>query len=243
MLNNPPLIGLTPYRVKVEGRDAIVDGLMPTYTNAVLKAGGIPVLIPLTLQEADLKELRQRLDGIILPGGGDIDPIFYNGDSHGKIYGVTRERDISEIYLAQAAVAHDQPLLAICRGHQVLNVALGGTLWEDVLDMMPNGIKHAYFRDAPRNHTPHAVELCAGSRLAELLGPGKDKPVNSLHHQGIKTLGRDLVPTAYAPDGLIEGIELPDHRFAVGVQWHPEELVEDDDAMLGLFKAFVDACR
>ncbi|MEM7800973.1 MAG: gamma-glutamyl-gamma-aminobutyrate hydrolase family protein [Chloroflexota bacterium] len=238
-----PLIGLTTYRVKVEGRDVTVDGLMSPYAKAVSAAGGIPVLIPLSLSEAELNELRRRLDGIILPGGGDMDPIHYGGDSNGKIYGVTPDRDRVELHLAKEAVDKDQPLFAICRGHQVLNVALGGTLYEDVLDMMPGAIKHAYFTDAPRDYHAHPVEIKADTKLSELLNEKTEIGVNSLHHQGIKDLGTYLLPNAYSPDGLVEGYEIPGHRFAMSVQWHPEELVHRDEDMRILFKAFIDACR
>ncbi len=184
-----PLIGLTTYRKQVSDLPHLaIDGLMPTYTSAILKAGGLPVLIPLTLEEADLEALFDRLDGILLPGGGDIAPALYGGEENSKIYGIDEGRDRIELWLARRAIETDRPLLGVCRGHQVLNVALGGTLWEDVLDLMPGAIMHAYFRGYARDMLTHSVELCQGSHLARLMGQHEAKPVNSLHHQGIKVL-------------------------------------------------------
>ena len=134
-MSKRPLIGLTCYRLKSE-RGRILDGLMPPYAEAVQAAGGIPILIPLTLANEDFAELRERVDGIVLPGGGDIDPIHFNGDPNGKIYGISPERDRVELGITRQLVDDDQPFLAICRGHQVLNVAQGGTLYEDILDLM-----------------------------------------------------------------------------------------------------------
>jgi putative glutamine amidotransferase len=124
----------------------------------------------------------------------------------------------------------------------MLNVALGGSLWEDVLDLMPEAHRHAYFQGHPRDMLTHEVHLTADSRLARILGQSH-KPVNSLHHQGIRELGANLRPMARATDGLIESVEVIDHRFAIGVQWHPEEFFRTDKATLGLFEAFVHACE
>lgn len=241
-MSKRPLIGLTSYRLKSE-RGRVLDGLMPPYAEAVQAAGGIPVLIPLTLENDDFQELCSRMDGIVLPGGGDIDPVHYGGDQNGKIYGITPDRDRVELGIARQLVDDDQPFLAICRGHQVLNVAQGGTLFEDILDQMDGADQHAYFDHPDRGHTPHTVEIMPDSWLAEIMGAQKERPVNSLHHQGIKDLGKDLIVSAVSPDGLAEGIEIPGHRFAVGVQWHPEEMQAHDTDMANLFKAFIDACK
>lgn len=241
-MSKRPLIGLTCYRLKSE-RGRILDGLMPPYMHAVQAAGGIPILIPLTLEDQDIQALCERVDGIMIPGGGDMDPATYGGDPNGKVYGVTPDRDRVELAIAKQTVAADQPLLAICRGHQVLNVAMGGTLYEDLLDQMAGAEKHAYFDHPHRDHTPHTVEISDGTRLAKIMGAQKARPVNSLHHQGIRELGDQLTVTAVSPDGVIEAIEIPEHRFAVGVQWHPEELQANDSEMAGLFKAFIEACK
>jgi putative glutamine amidotransferase len=144
--------------------------------------------------------------------------------------------------MAKTAVEEEKPLLAICRGHQILNVALGGSLWEDVLELMPNAQKHAYFSGHARDLVAHDVRICEESRLYNIMGTD-NKAVNSIHHQGIKRLGAHLTPIAYAADGLIEGIEIQDHRFAMGIQWHPEEFYGQDKQTLALFEAFVNACQ
>ena len=158
------------------------------------------------------------------------------GDFAFAVWDTVRE----ELFLAREAVASSKPLLAICRGHQMLNVALGGTLYEDVMEWMPGAIKHDFFGVFPRNHQAHAVVIEPGSKLATTLGRRETK-VNSLHHQGIRDLAPGLVATAHAPDGLIESVEVVAHPFALGVQWHPENLVHDDPVMLSLFRALVDA--
>lgn len=244
MNSKRPLIGCTTYR-KITSQDPLimVDGLMPTYTGAVLAAGGLPVMIPLTMNDEDLMDLFAQLDGLLLPGGGDIDPQLYGGSpDNAAVYGIDDTRDHVELLLAKKAVDTDKPLLAICRGHQVLNVALGGSLWEDVLELMPNAQRHAYFRGNPRDLQAHDVRIQEKSRLFEIMQVDC-KAVNSIHHQGIKRLGSHLTPTAFAADGLIEAIEIQDHRFALGVQWHPEEFYRQDEQTLALFQAFVDSTR
>lgn len=236
-----PIIGLTTYRkVAAQATPIPLYALMPSYVDAVSAAGGVPVLIPLGLDEAALEALLDGLDGLLLTGGGDVAGEFYGSHRDDLIHDVDTDRDRVELFLARAAFDQHKPLLAICRGHQLLNVALGGTLYEDVAGLMPNAAKHDYFNEYPRNHRPHTVTIEPGSKLAEVL-PLADVPVNSLHHQGIRDLASDLVPVAYAPDGLIEGVEAPSRPFVVGVQWHPENLVGDDPAMLALFRSFVSA--
>lgn len=242
MFGKRPLIGCTTYR-KSFAPGRVIEGLMPTYTNAILAAGGIPVMIPLVVSGDALVELLAGLDGVLLPGGGDIDPVRYGGNGeNAAVYGVDPLRDELELAVARCAIDKDIPLLAICRGHQILNVSLGGSLWEDVFELMPNAHRHAYFAGFERDRISHEVRVCRDSVLYGLLG-SEQKPVNSLHHQGIKRLGNYLSPVAYAPDGLIEAVELRDHRFAVGVQWHPEEFYSVDSGTLALFEGFVAACR
>lgn len=239
-----PLIGCTVYRAR-GGVDATstlsLFGLRPAYTQAVVAAGGIPVLIPLGLEEADLHAILARVDGLLIPGGGDIEPKQYRGQNeHATIRDVDPDRDRVEFELIQTAVAQEKPLLAICRGHQVFNVALGGSLWEDIASQMPDPIRHDYFKSYPRGHLPHTVTLQPGSRLATQMDR-TETSVNSLHHQGIRDLAPGLTAVAHAPDGLIEGIEISDHPYALGVQWHPEDLALADPAMLALFQGLVAA--
>lgn len=236
-----PIIGLTTYR-KVAAQSAPVSlmSLMPTYIEAVADAGGVPVLIPLGLDEEALLTLFERLDGLVLTGGGDIAGDHYRSEHPDFIFDIDEDRDRVELTLAREAIARNKPLLAICRGHQVLNVALGGTLYEDVLKWMPGAIKHDFFGAFPRNHQAHEVTIVPESKLATALGRVETN-VNSLHHQGIRDLAPGLTAVAHAPDGLIEAVEADDHPFAVGVQWHPENLVEDVPWMKSLFRGLVEA--
>jgi len=241
-VNSPlPLIGCTTYKKTVPQNQPIeVYGLMPSYTEAISAAGGVPVLIPLGLSEEQLYAIFHRVDGIMLPGGGDIEPDLYHGNPHKSLWGIDPERDRTEFVLSRAAVQHNKPLLAICRGFQVLNVALGGTLWEDIRSMVPNAVEHDISNGSPRNHLSHTVTIRQDSVLARVLGK-KECRVNSIHHQAIRDVAPELMVTAHAPDNVIEGAEIPSHPFAVAVQWHPENLIADDSAMLSLFRSLVKA--
>ena len=237
----PPIIGCTTYRKRVsQSRPIDVIGLMPSYIEAITAAGGIPVLIPLDLSESDLAILFERLDGIVLPGGGDVDPIAYDGQDNGTVAGIDRERDRVELFMARAAVARRKPILAICRGLQVLNVALGGTLWEDITSLITGAMEHDLPDHMPRNHLSHTVRIEAGSQLSRQMGEHSGW-VNSIHHQALRDVAPELLVTAIAPDGVIEAAEIPEHPFALGVQWHPENLIHDDEAMLSLFRGLVHA--
>lgn len=236
-----PLIGLTTYRKTTRQSPSVTYlALMPSYIEAVEAAGGTPVMIPMGLRDESLLDLLDRLDGLVLTGGGDIAGKHYGSAHLGQIHDVDEDRDRVELTLAREAIERDTPLLAICRGHQVLNVALGGTLYEDVFKWMPGSIKHDFFDEFPRSYRAHAVTIEPNSKLADALGR-TEANVNSLHHQGIHDLAARLVATAYAPDGLIESVEATDHPYAVGVQWHPENLIADDSTMLALFRGLVDA--
>jgi putative glutamine amidotransferase len=198
----------------------------------------------LGLDETALRAVFDRIDGVLLTGGGDIDPAYYNETPTEYVKGVDRERDEVEMALARWAVEDGKPLLAICRGIQVMNVALGGNLFQDVKAEMPGAIRHDYFQSLgfARDHRAHEVRLENGSQTANLMGEHL-AAVNSLHHQGIKLLAPDLTQVAYAPDGLVEAVEVAGHPFAIGVQWHPEALYLDDDAMRRLFEGLADAAR
>jgi putative glutamine amidotransferase len=232
-----PLIGLTTTRMpNQDGRPAFAVNV--PYVKAVSAAGGLPVLIPLGLPEDDLDALLQSLDGILFTGGGDIDPRRYGNQPHPKVDNIDVDRDRVELHLAQTVAGNGKPFLGICRGFQVLNIALGGSLYEDILDQYPGAIQHDHHSD-PRNFLSHRVNLENGSLLAHIL-PGSQVQVNSLHHQGVRQLSQQLRPTAYASDGIIEAFELAGHPFGLAVQWHPEEL-QEHEGMRALFKALVQA--
>ena len=230
-MSHAPLIGLTTYGRGENNRYS----LPAEYVDAVRRAGGIPVLMPPGEQAPD--DWLESLDGLILSGGGDIDPARYGGSQHETLYNIDHERDAFEFALVEQALARQVPLLCICRGMQVLNIHLGGTLYEHLPDAYGEAVAH---RAPPREPTPHALRLVAGTRLAGLLGR-EEAEAASWHHQAVKALGRGLVPAAHAPDGLVEALELPGHPWLLAVQWHPELTAASDPLQQGLFDALVAA--
>jgi putative glutamine amidotransferase len=237
-----PLIGCTTYRKMADHHPPFeLFGIRPSYIQALVAAGGVPVLIPLGLSGDDLQLILAQVDGLLVPGGGDVEPSCYQGQNdHALVNGVDPDRDRVEFELIRTAVVRQMPLLAICRGHQALNVALGGSLWEDVASQMPGAAVHDYYGSHPMNYLAHPVEAQPDSLLARTLGK-TCVAVNSLHHQGIRRLAADLRAVATAPDGLIEAVEAPGHPFAIGVQWHPENLAHEHPAMFNLFRGLVEA--
>ncbi|MBM4383959.1 MAG: gamma-glutamyl-gamma-aminobutyrate hydrolase family protein [Deltaproteobacteria bacterium] len=208
-------IGVTTYRRESEGRERFT--LPAAYVNAVREVGGVAVL--LAPGEATPEELLARLDGLVLSGGGDLDPQFSRAEEHASVYGTCPERDAFEIALARAAVARDLPTLAICRGLQVLNVARGGTLHAHLPDVVGDEVAH---RSSQVEATSHPVSIEACSDLADALGGEALASVPSWHHQAIAQLGDGLTPIAWAADGVIEAVELVGARRLTAVQWHPE---------------------
>jgi putative glutamine amidotransferase len=233
-----PLIGITTHRQKNDQGFPLFS-LAEAYVQAIVQAGGTPVLVPLGLPEDQLETLFSRLDGILFSGGGDIDPDRFGAASHPEIDGVDADRDRVEFRLILDAIQAKKAFLGICRGIQVINVALGGTLYTHVPEQILDSVHPPYVKARPRNILAHEILLKPGSRLAEILGH-TSLMVNSLHHQGIARLASGFMATAHATDGLIEGIEIKDHPFGLAVQWHPEWLTEHQP-MRDLFKAFVEA--
>jgi putative glutamine amidotransferase len=214
------------------------------YVRVLVAAGAVPWIIPLIEGDtATLRSIYDRLDGVFLPGGVDMDPSAYHEEPSELLGRVDPARDEIELTLTRWAMEDKKPLLAVCRGIQVVNVAAGGTVHQDLAAQLPGAIKHDYFPRGgqyTRDQLVHAVQIAEGSRLASLIG-APSVEVNSMHHQGIKDLASTLRPTAYAPDGLIEGLESPNGHFLVGVQWHPESLIERDPRMGRLFSGFIEA--
>jgi len=233
-----PVIGLTTYNGENKNGHPIV-ALMHQYISAVSEAGGVPILIPSVATNGAVRSLFDRLDGILLTGGGDIAIERFGGEPHQRVEGVDPDRDTVEFYLLQAAVESGKPFLGICRGFQVVNVALGGTLYTHIQDQLPGAVKHDYDSDSQRQFLAHGIRLEKNSVLAGILSES-ELTVNSLHHQGAKDLAPVLKAAAYAPDGLVEGLELPGHPFGMAVQWHPEWLL-DQPVTRRLFGAFVEA--
>jgi putative glutamine amidotransferase len=231
-----PVIGLTTYNEE-NTYGFPVAMLMHQYIHAIIEAGGAPVLIPSGIKEDGCQSLLESLDGLLLTGGGDIAIDRFDGEYHPSLEKIDPDRDAIEFTLLQAAAESGKPFLGICRGNQVVNVALGGSLYTDIQDQFPGALKHDYDSGSQRQFLAHGVEVDKSSRLAGILGENRIK-VNSLHHQGIKTLSPSLQPVAHAPDGLVEAVEIPHHPFGLAVQWHPEWLT-DQLAAQRLFRAFV----
>ena len=232
-----PLIGITTTQSKtVYGQPTVM--LMQSYINAVIQAGGVPVLIPSMIAEDGWDVAYTRLDGILFSGGGDIGAEYSPGDPHPRIDEVEPARDSIELTMIRAAASDDKPFLGICRGCQVVNVALGGNLYTHLLDQLPNALDHSYPGNM-RTTLVHEVKIEEGTHFAQILGEPIIK-VNSLHHQGLKDIAPSLRVAGHAPDGLVEAIELPQHPFGLAVQWHPEWLT-DQEPTRNLFRKFVEA--
>jgi len=235
-----PLIGITTARrPHTEVRSQIV--VTEAYVQAIAVNGGCPVMIPLGLSSQLLDDLLERLDGILFTGGGDIDPAFYGAAPHPSVGDVDPDRDGVELHLLEKAVGRGVPFLGICRGLQLINVGLGGSLYTDIAAQHLKAMRHDYYPDFPRDYLAHPVYVHAGSRLAGIL-ENSHVEVNSLHHQGIDQLATGLLSTASAPDGIVEAVELPGHPFGLAVQWHPEWLGAFAP-MRALFLAFVNAAE
>jgi len=233
-----PLIGISSYsRVNSRTGDREIYPIPTSYVDAVRVAGGTAVVLP--PGEPDPARLLDSIDGLVLSGGGDVGPARYGGAAHDSIYGVSEERDEFEIALARAALERDdRPFLCICRGMQVLNVALGGDLHPHLPDVATSTVVH---RLPERLHTHHEASVAPDSRLAALLGETVVK-VCSWHHQAIRTLASGLRAVAWAEDGIIEAVEHEKNDRCIAIQWHPE-MQTDDPAQRRLLAAFVDLCR
>ncbi len=209
-----------------------------SYTWAVEEVGGAPFLVPLLHDRTTLRALYDQMDGLLLAGGGDLDPARYGEAPHPHLLDVDVLRDRVETVMTQWALAEGKPLLAICRGVQMLNVTAGGTLIQDIPTMRPSQLVHQWHLLRPRHYRAHTVEVTPGTRLERAVGSGRVQ-VNSLHHQAIKDVAPGFIVNAVAADGLVEGIEKPGSQFVVGVQWHPEVLAIEDPSMRQIFADFV----
>ena len=237
-----PIIGITTYgRDERKIKTLFYDDFfyLPTlYVDAVRRAGGTPVLLP--PGGSDWAEWLALVDGLLVAGGGDVHPAEYQGRSeHSSIAGVDLDRDSSEITLIRKVTgSHPMPTLCICRGMQVLNVALGGTLHEHIPDVREEDIHRA----GDGGWIVQAVQVAADSRLAEVMGM-TEVATHSGHHQAVKDLGQDLVAVAWAADGIPEALELPGHPWLVAVQWHPEMSAASEPSQQRIFDGLVEAAR
>lgn len=209
------------------------------YLKAVQNAGGIPVMLPWIETAQEAEAVLSRLDGVLMSGGDDVDPQLYGELPHPGNGEVSPERDLAELAYITVALAKNMPLLGICRGHQMLAVAAGGTLWQDIPAQVPGAIKHGQL--GPRWFASHSVQAVPGTRVADLFGT--EFKVNTYHHQAVKTLPVGFIPSATAPDGINEAMENPNLKFCVSVQWHPENFTGRAYSFDKLFQAFIAACK
>jgi putative glutamine amidotransferase len=232
-----PIIGVTmSFQEPASGQGSDYFALYRKYVAAVEQAEGVAVGLP--AQPEAVAELFPILDGLLLSGGGDVAPELFGQDRHPKTRLIDRQRDDFELALVREWVSTGRPLLAICRGIQVLNVALGGNLIQDIADQVADPLVHQKSEGEAR----HLIRLQPTSRLANLLGDD-ELEVNSYHHQAVQDLAPGLKEVAWATDGVVEGVEMPDAGFAIGVQWHPELMVQNDARQLQLFVGLVEAAE
>ena len=237
-----PIIGITPdfnsgQRKNIASQDEPTYFLRARYIDAVKDLGGIPFVLPITDDPKLQAELLGRIGGLLITGSGpDLDPRLYGERPRARLRIMSRERSAFELELVRLAIKRDRPVLGICGGMQVLNVALGGSLIQDIPSQVANSLSHRQKQSATR--PSHRVEIAPGTRLNRILKSGRAR-VNSSHHQAVARPAPGLVVNAVAPDGVIEGIENPRRRFVLGVQWHPEFLYRRDEASRRLFRAFL----
>jgi putative glutamine amidotransferase len=213
------------------------------YVRSIALAGGSPLLIPLALNRLAWRSIYERIDGLLFAGGVDVDPRHYGEDPHPCLGEVDSPLDEAELIFSRWALADGLPVLGICRGIQLINVAAGGSLYQDLPSQVPGALRHTCSPpDYPRDYLAHSVGVEPGTRLAGALG-ANEVWTNSRHHQAVKEVAPGFLATARASDGVVEGIERADTPYVVGVQWHPESLAAMDPQMLALFQSFIEACR
>jgi putative glutamine amidotransferase len=237
-----PLIGITADLLDIPAKGA-KSAQEPTlflpqrYCHAVQLSGGIPLILPPVASDSGVRTILHRLDGLLISGGDfDIHPRYYGEKPIPTLGAIKQERTEFELALVDMALKQDLPLLGICGGVQALNVALGGSLYQDIMTQLPNAAQHQLAEKKHRGG--HAVKIKPGTRLRQIV-QRKTVEVNTTHHQALKKVGKGLVVNATASDGLIEGVESPNHSFVLGVQWHPEVLAPKDLCQRKIFSSFI----
>jgi putative glutamine amidotransferase len=230
-----PIIGLAlSNRVKSKKAYSVINN---DYIKAVQKAGGTPILIPFSDNIENIKVYIDKIQGIIFTGGEDISPLFYNEEPRKEVQCIIEERDKFELELFKEVYTKNIPILGICRGLQLINIALGGNLYQDINFQIPNSYGHAP-RQTLRSNLYHSVKIEKSSRLFDIFKT-EDLKVNSFHHQSVKKLGENLKISAVSNDNIVEGIESTNDKFLLAVQWHPENLIENHPEFLKLFQTFI----
>lgn len=233
-----PIIGVT---ASLElGRDDY--GIELADTEAILAAGGLPVMLPHLVEEADLDEIAEHIDGLFLAGGYDIDPTLFGEEPHPNLGVIIPSRDAFELALAKKVLAMNKPILGVCRGAQILNIAVGGDMYQDITTQVKGDLLQ-HQQKAPKFHGSHFVDVTEGSLLNRLTGKMRIK-VNSRHHQANRLVPAPFVISGKASDGIVEAVESMHHHFVLGVQWHPENMARaSDSASVQIFSGFVEACK
>lgn len=229
-----PVIGVTASR---DDRGTTLS-IGREYLESVLEAGGLPLIVPYVEDAESIRSIADRIDGLLLTGGGDIDPAWFGEEPIPGLGWIDPERDRLEISLTRRMLEENKPILAICRGCQILNVAAGGDMFQDLYQQREDLLQHQ--QKAPRSHLSHSVQVAEGSLLHRIAGSSAIR-VNSFHHQAVRAVAPGFIACATAKDGVIEGVESVRHPFVLGVQWHPEHLAEIDAVSRRLFEAFVRA--
>lgn len=231
-----PIIGITSH-VELDYKHTLGND----YLQAVIQAGGVPVILPIGV-DSNVDQLVEMIDGLVVTGGGDIDPTLFGEEPHPNLGMISPGRDSFELAIIRKIVKENKPLLAICRGIQILNIALGGDMYQDIYTQMNSElIQHS--QKATRAHLSHFVSATENSLLADLVGTTKFK-VNSYHHQAVRNVPKPLVVSGVASDNVIEAIESSEHKFILGVQWHPEALASNgDEISQRIFSRFIEKCK
>lgn len=234
-----PIIGITSFFEKKNSRKYVQ--LSYDYVKTINTAGGIPLILPIITEEELLYDYINIIDGLLLSGGEDLLPLLYGENPIDKVDAICCDRDECEMALFKKAYEKQIPILGICRGMQLMNVALGGTLYQDINKQIENSLGHCP-QESIADQLYHRVKIDAGSKLYNIFGK-KDIEVNSFHHQSLKDIGKGLKATAYSHDGIVEGVESLERDFLIGVQWHPEKLADKYSVFGNIFKTFIKACR
>ncbi len=234
-----PIIGITCTTMEPDGGSA-VNGIGTSYINAIEHADGTPILLPLIQNDSCIADFLNVIDGLLLSGGVDADPSLYGEEPQPELGRIDVDKDRVEMSLIRRALQIDIPILGICRGIQILNVAAGGTLYQDISMSSNPVLKHR--QNAPRSHATHSIDIQEGSLLLDILGHSAIR-VNSFHHQAVKKIAPGFIASAATRDGIIEGIESTQHTFVVGVQFHPENMWQNNPPVANLFVAFIRAAE
>lgn len=238
-----PVIGISSTLLTIEsgcflGRERIA--VVSDYIEAIRLTGGVPMILPIVEGEALIEKQMSLVDALLLTGGYDVSPFFYHEEPQRFLEAVCPERDRYEFHLIEIAKKSSKPILGICRGLQILNVAFGGTLCQDIASVLPSALQHS--QKAKPDEETHRVQIVSNTRLHEIF---EEEVIltNSFHHQSIKDMGSGMMANAHSSDGIIEGIEAPGDLFVLGVQWHPELMVSKHPQMFKLFHSFVEAAK